>query len=58
MKKVIIKKKLITKVCCCCFVRGQKPLKSCKQCNGTGRVEDSIYYHIANGMCFDGDTVK
>jgi len=58
MKKVEITKKLIEKVCCCCFEKGQKPVKDCRMCKGTGEVEDSIYFHTAKGICFDGDTVK
>ena len=57
----LIQRKIIKKVCCCrCHI--DKPLtkadKSCKQCNGTGVVEDNIVYHFANGICVDGDQAK
>ena len=58
MKRVEIKKKLIKKVCCCCYKPGESPRKDCPRCNGTGEIEDSIYYHTVNGVCWDGDTIK
>jgi hypothetical protein len=56
-----IKKKLITKDCGCTHQLPNKKIEAnpdCNSCQGTGKLEDSIYYHIANGMCFDGDTIK
>ena len=30
----------------------------CDMCNGTGIWIEKHYYHIVNGICIDGDTVK
>ncbi len=30
----------------------------CKTCNGTGIFEETTYFHIVNGICFSGDTLK
>ena len=30
----------------------------CRSCEGTGKLEDSIYFHICNGIAIEGDTIK
>ena len=30
----------------------------CPTCNGTGIFKDYIWYHIVNGICISGDTLK
>ena len=30
----------------------------CKTCNGTGIFIETTYFHIVNGICFSGDTLK
>ena len=36
----------------------KEPDKNCTSCFGSGVIEDNIYFHTANGICFDGDTIK
>lgn len=59
MKQII--KKDIFKDCGCTHELPNKKVKkdpNCKSCNGTGILEDGIYYHIVNGICIDGDSLK
>lgn len=61
MAKVEVVKKVLKYPCYCCknSVRGKTvPQKSCKACHGTGMFIDEVYYHIVNGICVDGDTLK
>jgi len=55
--KLEIITKIIEKKCGCCCPEGT-PTPSCKSCKGTGKIYDNMVYHIVNGMCWDGDTVK
>lgn len=57
--KVKIDKKTITQDCHWCNGKGIQ----CMKCAGTGRTEESIYYHTYKGKdgkmyCIDGDTAK
>jgi len=52
MKKLKVIKKIMKDTCWACGG------KKCKACHGTGKWEESIYYHIYKGQCFDGDTIK
>jgi len=59
-QKTVIKKQ-INKRCGCTHKLPNKRVianPNCKSCNGTGELEDSIYFHIINGICLEGDTVK
>ena len=61
MNKLKVIKKTLKYVCYCCkqSIRGVTvPKKDCKACKGTGYFTDEIYYHIINGICIDGDTIK
>jgi DnaJ-class molecular chaperone len=60
MTKLKIIKKVIKSPCYCCSVIGGNPVpqKECKTCNGTGIYKENFYYHIINGQCIDGDTIK
>lgn len=56
-------KKLIIKDCGCTFKIDdvkKDTNKDCKSCEGTGKLEDSIYYIIdeKNKICFDKDTLE
>lgn len=59
-------KKTLKYPCYCCkkSVRGKTvKRKNCKACNGTGKFNDEVYYHIItdkNGKqyAFLGDTIK
>jgi len=57
----LIQRKIIKKVCTC-RCEFEKPFikadKDCRQCEGTGVIEDNIVFHFANGICVDGDTAK
>lgn len=52
MKKLKVIKKIMKDTCWVC--KGKK----CKVCHNTGMWEESIYYHIVNGICFSGDSLK
>jgi len=61
MSKFQVIKKLIMKDCGCTFEIDKpkkKPKHDCKSCGSSGELEDSIYFHIGNGIAFDGDTIK
>ena len=65
-KKIEVIKKEIDLECYVCLGSGQiedyshhAPFNvSCPICKGTGIFKDYIYYHIVNGICFSGDTLK
>lgn len=44
--------------CYRCEGKGKVRNKACKTCDGTGYFVRKHYFHIVNGMCFDGDTIK
>jgi len=50
MLKVI--KKTMKATCWAC--KGKK----CPVCHYTGQWQESLYYHIYNGIAIDGDTIK
>jgi hypothetical protein len=59
--KISVEKKQIMKRCGCTHKLPDETIAAnpnCKSCGGTGELEDSIYYHTVNGICFDGDTIK
>jgi hypothetical protein len=61
MNKLKVMKKVTKTPCYCCsnsLYGKAKPRKNCKECHGTGKYKEYIYYHIANGICFSGDTIK
>ena len=67
MKKLEIIKKTIEQKCYKCggegFVLENKYKYVCSTCNGSGKWEESIFYHVysdkkGNRICFDGDTLK
>ena len=60
-KEIEIIKKKITKRCGCTHKLPNETVAcnpNCKSCDGTGELEDSIYFHIVNGIAIEGDTVK
>ncbi len=62
-KVEIIKKDLSSKCWCCeglrvIYNKKTDILELCSTCDGTGIFKEYIYYHIANGICFSGDTLK
>jgi len=61
-KKVEIIKKEIDLECYVCNGKGNIEDKNfsytCPTCKGTGIFKDYIWYHIINGICYDGDTLK
>ena len=57
-KKVEIIKKNLSKKCYICDGTGKTKSKMCRACEGTGVFPESIYYHIIDGVCYDGDTLK
>lgn len=34
------------------------PNPNCKSCKGTGYLQDNLMFHLVNGICVDGDTIK
>ena len=44
----------------CYRCEGRKKVNgvNCKTCEGKGYFVRKHYYHIVNGMCWDGDTIK
>jgi hypothetical protein len=59
-KTTVIKKQIMKRCGCTHRLPNKKVIanSTCKSCNGTGELEDSIYFHTVNGICVDGDTVK
>jgi DnaJ-class molecular chaperone len=60
--KISIEKKQIMKRCGCTHQLPNKTIAAnpnCKSCNGTGELEDSIYYFIdeKNKIAIDSDTL-
>jgi len=59
MLKIIKKKFKYPCYCCKKSIRGKTVKKgTCKACGGSGFFKDEIYYHIVNGIAYDGDTLK
>jgi len=62
--KLKVIKKVVKTPCYRCSEVGGTPTKrsKCGVCNGTGKYEETMYYHIVtvNGkkVCFSGDTIK
>ena len=59
-KKTKIIKKEIDLKCYICNGTGideNYPIR-CSACDGTGIYKEYAYYHIVNGICFSGDTLK
>lgn len=60
--KVEIIKKEIDLECYVCDgtgnIKEENITRSCPICQGTGIFKDYIYFHIVNGICFSGDSLK
>ena len=57
-KQVEIIKKITESECYRCSGKGKVDNKPCIGCAGTGQYKHTHYFHIVNGICFDGDTLK
>ena len=60
----IIKKTVKTPCYCCSRIGGKPtPRNRCKVCKGTGKYNETTYYHIittksGKQICFSADTLK
>ena len=56
--KLEVQTKILEFKCYTCSGKGSVDKKPCKVCGATGIYLETFYYHIVNGMCFSGDTIK
>ena len=55
--KVEVIKKVLKNKCYVCDGTGKVKEEVCKVCNN-GVYEENFYYHVVNGICVSGDTLK
>lgn len=53
----VIKKDIVS-LCYRCDNTGKQMGKTCPGCYGTGFYMSQMYYHIVDGICIGGDTLK